>query len=219
MSKVLIIGGHGKVALLASPHLVEAGHEVSGVIRKPEQSGDVSATGATPVVADVEQLSTEQLVELVDGYDTVVWAAGAGGGSPERTFAVDRDAAIRAIDASVSGTPKHFVIVSYFGAGPDHGVPEDNDFYAYAEAKTEADLHLASAGIDATILRPSSLTDQDGSTTIESGAGVSASEVSRGTVAAVIAAVVDAPEKSAGLTLEFNDGDQPIADAIASASA
>ena len=33
-------------------------------------------------------------------------------------------------------------MVSYFGAGPDHGVPEDNAFHAYAEAKTAADEHL-----------------------------------------------------------------------------
>ncbi len=216
MSKVLIVGGHGKIALLATPHLVEAGHDVAGVIRKAEQSDDVRAAGAEPVVADVEQLSTDELVDLVKGYDTVVWSAGAGGGSPERTYSVDRDAAIRTIDAAAQGSPSRFVMVSYFGAGPDHGVDPDSDFYAYAEAKTAADLHLADAAVTSTILRPSSLTDENGTGGIEVGDDVSASQVSRATVARVIAAVVDAAPTDDSI-LPFNDGEQSIAEVVGGA--
>ena len=217
MSKVLIIGAHGKIAMLAATRLQAAGHDVSGAIRKPEQSDDVRAAGAEPVVADVENLSVDELVDVVDGHDVVVWAAGAGGGSPERTYAVDRDAAIRTIDATSRAGVPHFVIVSYFGAGPDHGVPEDNDFYAYAEAKTAADLHLADSDLAWTILRPSSLTDEDGTGGIEVGddAGtVEASQVARATVADVIAAIVSSPQATAGLTLCFNDGDQQVAEVL-----
>ena len=48
MSRIVMIGGHGKVALLASTLLVDAGHEVVSLIRNPEHSADVAATGATP---------------------------------------------------------------------------------------------------------------------------------------------------------------------------
>ncbi|CAN5627429.1 SDR family oxidoreductase [soil metagenome] len=217
MSKVLIIGAHGKIAMLAATRLQAAGHHVAGAIRKPEQSDDVRAAGAEPVLADVENLSVDELVDVVGGHDVVVWAAGAGGGSPERTYAVDRDAAIRTMDAASRAEVPHFVIVSYFGAGPDHGVPEDNDFYAYAEAKTAADLHLADSDLAWTILRPSSLTDEDGTGGIEVGddAGtVKASQVARATVADVIAAVVGAPQATAHLTLCFNDGDRQVAEAL-----
>jgi uncharacterized protein YbjT (DUF2867 family) len=215
MSKVIIIGAHGKVALLTVPRLVAAGHEVTGVIRRDEQSDDVRRAGAEVVVADVETLSTDEIAEVLAGHDVVVWSAGAGGGSPERTYAVDRDAAIRAIDAAARADASQFVMVSYFGAGPDHGVDPGSGFFAYAESKTEADAHLAASGLGWTILRPSRLTDETGTGGIEAGAGVTGGQVARATVADVVTAVVGAPEAARGLTLEFNDGDQSIGDVIA----
>ena len=49
-------------------------------------------------------------------------------------------------------------MVSYFGAGPDHGVPADNGFFAYAEAKAAADDYLRGSGLDWTVLGPGTLT-------------------------------------------------------------
>lgn len=216
MSHVIVIGAHGKVALLAAPRLVAAGHTVTGVIRKAEQADDITAAGATPEVADVESASTDEIADLLRGHDVVVWSAGAGGGSPERTYALDRDAAKRTVDAAAQAGVGRFVMVSYFGAGPDHGVDPETDFYAYAQSKTEADAHLAASDLAWTILRPSGLTEEDRSGGVETGPGVEGGQVARSTVADVIAAVVDAPERSAGLTLEFNDGDQPISEVLAS---
>lgn len=215
MSKVIIIGAHGKVALLTVPRLVAAGHEVTGVIRKAEQADDVRRTGAEAVVADVENLSTDEIAETLTGHDVVVWSAGAGGGSPERTYAVDRDAAIRTIDAAEQANASQFVMVSYFGAGPDHGVDPSSGFFAYAESKTEADAHLAASSLGWTVLRPSSLTEEAGTGGIETGAGVTGGQVARTTVADVITAVIGAPDGAKGLTLEFNDGEQPIGGVIA----
>jgi len=214
MSKVIIIGAHGKVALLTVPRLVAAGHEVTGVIRKAEQSDDVRRAGAEAVVADVESLSTDDIAEVLAGHDVVVWSAGAGGGDPARTYAVDRDAAIRTIDAAGQINASQFVMVSYFGAGPDHGVDPGSDFFAYAEAKTEADAHLAESSLGWTILRPSGLTEEDGTDGIEAGPGVTRSHVARTTVADVITAVIGSPGATKGLTLEFNDGQEPISAVI-----
>ena len=58
MARIAIVGGHGKVALLLSPILVGEGHRVTSMFRNPEQGEDVRATGATPVVLDVEHSST-----------------------------------------------------------------------------------------------------------------------------------------------------------------
>ena len=215
MSKVIVVGAHGKVALLTLPRLVAAGHEVTGVIRKAEQAEEVRSAGAEAVVADVENLSTDQIAETLAGHDVVVWSAGAGGGSPERTYAVDRDAAIRTIDAAEQAHASQFVMVSYFGAGPDHGVDPGSGFFAYAESKTEADAHLAASSLGWTILRPSRLTDEGGTGGIETGAGVTGGQVARTTVADVITAVIGAPDGAKGLTLEFNDGEQPIGGVIA----
>lgn len=212
MARILLIGGHGKVALLAEPRLVAAGHHVTAVIRNPEHEDDVAATGATPLVADVESFDADQFTNLVSGNDVVIWSAGAGGGSPERTYAVDRDAAIRSIDAAEAAGVRRYVMVSYFGAGPDHGVDPGDAFFPYAEAKAAADEHLRSSGLDWTILAPSALTLDDATGRIDVDAADAAS-VPRADVAHVIAASVDEP-RTAGRTISFNSGDVPIEDAV-----
>lgn len=212
MARILLIGGHGKVALLAAPLLTAAGHDVTSVIRNPEHADDVAATGAVPLVADVERLDIDRLAQLVRGHDAVVWSAGAGGGDPVRTYAVDRDAAIRSIDAAAAAGVSRYVMVSYFGAGPDHGVSPDHSFYAYAEAKAAADAHLRASGLEWTILAPSTLTLDAPTGRIDTGAAESGS-VSRADVAAVIVATLDEPA-TAGRTIRFNTGDTPIAEAL-----
>ncbi|MBZ6372222.1 MAG: NAD(P)H-binding protein [Microbacterium hominis] len=212
MARILIIGGHGKVALLLEPLLVAAGHHVTAVVRNADHEADVRATGAVPLVADVETFDTEQLTNLVSGNDVVIWSAGAGGGDAARTYAVDRDAAIRSIDAAVAAGVRRYVMVSYFGAGPDHGVDPDDGFYAYAEAKAAADAHLRASGLDVTIIAPSALTLDEPTGRIDTTAERSAS-VSRADVAAVIAAAVLEPA-TIGRTIRFNSGPTPIAEAI-----
>ncbi|WP_235738618.1 SDR family oxidoreductase [Nocardioides alcanivorans] len=215
MTRILVIGGHGKVALLLEPMLVERGDEVTAVIRNPDHADEVADTGAEALIADVEQFDTAGLTELVRGYDAVVWSAGAGGGDPERTYAVDRDAASRTIDAAEIAGAKRFVMVSYFGAGPDHGVPESEPFFAYAEAKAAADEHLRASSLDWTILGPSGLTLDPPTGLIEVAPAVSGkSQVARADVAAVAAHVLADPT-TIGRFIEFNNGDVPIADALA----
>ncbi|EZP25961.1 SDR family oxidoreductase [Microbacterium oleivorans] len=212
MAHITIIGGHGKVGLLLAPLLVEAGHEVTSVIRNPDHSDDIVRTGATPLVADVSSSDTDSITEILAASDAVVWSAGAGGGSAERTYAVDRDAAIRSIDAAVAAEARRYLMVSYFGAGPDHGVDPSDDFFAYAESKAAADEHLQKADLDWTILAPSALTLDEPTGRIDADADEGTS-VSRADVAAVIAAALADPS-TIGRTISFNNGDQPIAEAI-----
>lgn len=213
MSRVLIIGGHGKIALRLAPLLVERGEEVTSVFRNPDHQEEVAATGATPLVADVEQLDTAGLTDLLRGQDAVVWSAGAGGGNPARTYAVDRDAAIRSMDAAKAAGVARYVMVSYLGAGPDHGVPEDNSFFAYAEAKTAADEHLRGTGLDWTILQPGPLTLDEPTGLVEV-ADPGVGRVARADVAGVIAAVL-LDDGTVGRTIAFGNGSTPIAEAIA----
>ncbi|MGV8885032.1 MAG: NAD(P)H-binding protein [Microbacteriaceae bacterium] len=215
MTRIMIIGGHGKIALLLAPLLVARGDSVTSIIRNPDHTAHVGDAGATPLVADVEKLSTAELADLFAGHDAIVWSAGAGGGSTERTYSVDRDAAIRSIDAAVSSGVARFVMVSYFGAGLDHGVSSDNDFFAYAEAKAAADAHLTASTLDWTILAPSSLTDDPATGAIETGTGVSSGSTSRGDVAAVAAAVL-ADNGTVRRVIPFNSGSTPIGDALSS---
>ena len=215
MANILIIGGHGKIALLAAPLLAERGDDVTSVIRNPDHTADVEAASATARIADVEKLDTEQLAELFRGQDAIVWSAGAGGGSAERTYAVDRDAAIRSMDAAAIAGVDRYVMVSYFGASTDHGVPEDNSFFAYAEAKAAADERLRATGLAWTILGPSSLTLDPPTGLIDTTATESGS-VGRADVAAVIAEVLRRDD-TVGRRIEFNAGSTPIAEALTQA--
>lgn len=216
MARVIIIGGHGKVALQLARILAGRGDEVSSVFRNPDHTDDVAATGAQPVVADIERLDTDALARLIAGHDAVVFSAGAGGGNPARTYAVDRDAAIRVIDAAARAGVRRFVMVSYFGAGPDHGVPSDNSFFPYAEAKAAADAHLRASDLDWTVLGPGHLTLEPATGRIVIGKGKG--EVSREDVALVVAATLH-DDSTIGRTIDFNNGaggnGVPIAEALA----
>ncbi|AMB41335.1 MULTISPECIES: SDR family oxidoreductase [Paenarthrobacter] len=215
MSRIAIIGGHGKVALHLSRILSGEGHDVTSFIRNPEHVADVTATGASAEVLDVENSTTAELAKALGGHDAVVWSAGAGGGNPSRTYAVDRDAAIRSMDAAAEAGVKRYVMVSYFGAGKDHGVPEDNSFFAYAEAKSAADEYLRNTGLDWTVLGPGALTEDAPTGLIEvnpanPGDGT---QTSRGNVALVAAAVLELPE-TIGRTIPFRDGTVDVVDAL-----
>ncbi|MEO6531040.1 MAG: NAD(P)H-binding protein [Specibacter sp.] len=219
MQKVLIIGGHGKIAMLLAPLLAEEGREVTSVIRSADQIDAVAATGATPVVHDVASSSVAELADLFAGYDAVIWSAGAGGGSPERTYALDRDAAIASMDAAVAADVQRYIMVSYLGARTDHGVPPENSFYAYAEAKAAADEHLRSASSLAwTILAPGSLTLDEPTGLIDPTPAAerdpaAPTSTSRGNVALVAAAVLAHP-KTIMRTIEFTDGQRSIAQVL-----
>lgn len=221
---ISVIGGHGKVALLAEPLLAQGGHRVTAVIRNPEHSAEVEATGARALVEDIEALDAAGWDRLLEGSDAVIWAAGAGGGNPARTRAVDQEAAIASIDAAERVGARRYVMVSYFGARPDHGVDPASSFHAYAEAKAAADAHLRASGLDWTILGPSGLTLEEGSGRIElvdlvgADGSLVAPELESGTVpradvAAVIAEVVDRADAH-GRFLAFNAGPVPIAEAV-----
>jgi uncharacterized protein YbjT (DUF2867 family) len=215
MSRIVIVGGHGKVALHLARTLADRGDQVMSVFRNPDHTDDVSATGARPVVADIENLNADALAGLLAGHDAVVFSAGAGGGDPARTYAVDRDAAIRVIDAAGQASVRRFVMVSYFGAGPDHGVSQDNSFYPYAEAKAAADAHLRASDLNWTVLGPGRLTMEAATGRIAVGADAAEkAEVSREDVALVAAAVLN-DDSTIHRTIDFNNGDLPIREALA----
>ena len=219
MARIVIIGGHGKVALLLAPLLAERGDEVTSIIRTAEQAVDVAAAGASPLLLDIETASAPELAAVLRGADAVVFSAGAGGGDPTRTYAVDRDAAIRSMQAAQDAGVRRYVMVSYLGAGPDHGVPEGDSFFPYAEAKAAADTALRASDLDWTILMPGRLTLDEPTGAVDLGATRAADNpgTSRANVAAMAAAVLADPT-TIGKDLPFTDGDVPVAKALAAAS-
>jgi uncharacterized protein YbjT (DUF2867 family) len=210
---VAIAGGHGQVARRLARLLVERGDRVRGLIRKPEHADDLRADGSEPVLCDLEAVDAATVAEAIAGADAVVFAAGAGPGSgAERKFTMDRDGAIKLLDAASSAGARRYVIVSSVGA---ESPPDDDDvFSAYLRAKAEADAAVVASDSDWTVVRPGPLTDDPGTGRVRLEPGPFRGAVARDDVAAVLAAVLHEP-RAAGLTVYVAGGDDPIDEALA----
>jgi len=215
--KVVIAGGHGKIALHLERLLAERGDHPVGLIRDVAQEADLIAVGAHPVVVDLENTTPEALSNHLAGVDAVVFAAGAGpGSSAERKDSVDRAAAALLADAAALAGVRRYVLVSAIGS--DAGPQPDHDavFAAYITAKQAADQDLRSRNLDWTVVRPGALTDGSGSGHVTLSTRVGRGSVPREDVAAVLVAVLDEP-RTAGLSLDVVSGRHLIVDAVAEA--
>ena len=217
--RVVIAGGHGKIALLLERLLAERGDQAVGLIRNPAHAADVRKAGAEAVICDLEAASAGDVAVLLSGADAVVFAAGAGAGSgAPRKDTVDRAASVLMADAAERAGVRRFVQVSSMGAGQPPGPGTDEVWAAYITAKTAAEDDLRSRDLDWTILRPGSLTDAPGTGRIRlAPPPVPRGTVPRADVAAVIAALLDEPG-TRHQTLELVSGDSPVAAAVHSIS-
>jgi uncharacterized protein YbjT (DUF2867 family) len=210
---VVIAGGHGNIARRLARLMASRGDRVRGLIRNPEHAADLEADGSEPVLCDLESASDAEVAAAVSGADAVVFAAGAGPGSgSERKLTMDREGAIKLLDAARSANVARYVIVSSVGAeNPPAG---DDTFSVYLRAKAEADRALAESDRDWTIVRPGMLQDTPGEGRVRIQTEPIRAEVSRDDVAAVLAAVLGEP-RSVGRILYVVGGDEPIDEALA----
>ena len=215
--RVVIAGGHGKIALLLERLLAGRGDRAVGLIRNPAQAADVRQAGAEAVLCDLEAASADDVAALLSRGDAVVFAAGAGPGSgAPRKDSVDRAASVLMAGAAERAGVRRFVQISTMGAGQPPRPGTDEVWAAYIAAKTAAEDDLRSRDLDWTILRPGRLTDAPATGRIRLAAPpVPAGSISRADVAAVIAALLDEPG-TRHQTLELVSGDSPVAAAVRS---
>ncbi|OMB83775.1 NAD(P)H-binding protein [Mycolicibacterium conceptionense] len=210
--RVVIAGGHGKIALILEQLLSARGDDVAGLIRNPDQADDLRAAGAEAVVVDLERASVDEVADALRGADAVVFAAGAGPGSgAARKQTVDRDAAILLADAAEAAGVSRYVMVSAMAADDrslDSGY--DEVFLAYMHAKSEADADVrARTALRTTIVRPGGLTDEPGTGNVTIAESTGRGTIPRADVAQVLLAVLHEPE-TAGRTFEVISGQTPI---------
>ena len=213
MSHIVIAGGHGQIALRLAALLSARGDRVCGLIRNPDHEADVRATGARPVVADMEAL--DDLSDLVEGVSVVVFAAGAGPGSgPERKRTVDLGAAVKLLDGARRTGVRRYLMISAMGAADPAAGPEA--MRPYLEAKAQADAALAASDLEWTIVRPGGLTDEPGTGRVEVAPALGRrGTVTRDDVAAVLVGCLD-ERRTARATFDLLQGEAPIAQALAS---
>ena len=205
---VMIAGGHGQVARRLIRRLVADGHSARALIRNPDHATDIEADGGLPVVCDLEREDPD-----ASGADAVVFAAGAGPGSgAERKRTVDLGAAVKCLRAAEAAGARRFVIVSSIGAqDPGSG---GEAMRPYLEAKAEADAAVVASGLDWTIVRPGSLTNDPGTGLVDVSTALGRRKpVTRDDVAHVLAATLTTPA-TIGLTFELFAGDTPVQDAL-----
>lgn len=207
--KITVVGAHGSIAMLLHPMLIEAGHSVRGIIRKEEQTEDLRELGVEPVVADVEK--QDDISEAVGIADAVLFAAGAGPGSgPDRKWSIDRDGAIKLMEACHKNGIERYVIISAMGLDKPRG---NEVFQVYQKAKAEADEALRHSGLDYTIVKPGRLTDEAGTGNVSIGRDLDRGEISREDVAAVLANVFEMRE-TIGKEFDLLSGNQSIPEAL-----
>jgi uncharacterized protein YbjT (DUF2867 family) len=212
MSTVVIAGGHGKIAMLLGRTLAERGDTVRGLIRNPDQEGDLGAAGIEPVLCDLE--GDGDVAAAVRGADAVVFAAGAGPGSGDaRKSTMDLGGAVKLIEAAKAEGVSRYLIVSSMGADK---APEDGaeGFGAYLRAKFEADEAVRASGLDYTVVRPGGLTDDPGTGLVTVAEHTGRGQIPRADVAASLVACLDDPA-TIGKSFDLISGTTPIPEAVA----
>lgn len=209
---IFVVGGHGKIALRFERLAADAGHRVRAMARNPDHGGEIEAAGAEPIVADIE---ADDITGVVKGADVVVFAAGAGAGSgPERKKTVDLGGAIKLIEASLANGIARYLMVSAIGA--DRPSRWSEQMRPYYEAKAGADEAIMASGLDYTIVRPGSLTDDPGTGLVDIALKLGRSgRVPRDDVATVLLASLDEPN-TVRKAFDLLSGDKPIEEALRS---
>ena len=210
--RVAVAGAHGKIAMRLASRLVARGDTVIGLIRNPAHADDVRASGAEPVVCDLEHATADEIATAVAGADAAVFAAGAGPGSgAARKLTVDRDGAIKLLDATATDSARYIIVSSVGAENPPDG---DDVFSVYLRAKAEADAAVQASGRDWTIVRPGSLNDEPGTGRVRIDTTPFRGKVRRDDVAEVLAAVLGEPRASHKI-LYVNGGEEPVQPALA----
>ncbi len=212
--RVVIAGGHGQIALRLERLLAARGDEAVGIVRNPGHVADLEALGAQAVVLDLEKSDVDTVAEVLKGADAAIFAAGAGAGSGNaRKDTVDRGAAALFGEAAERAGVRRHIQVGSMGADNPDDAKYPADFQVYLRAKKAAEDDLKARDLDWTILRPGALTDDPGTGLVLVSDKTGYGSVPRDDVAAVLAALLDAPSTSRR-TLELISGDTPVAEAL-----
>lgn len=210
-----IVGGAGKVARHLIPLLIDAGIEAVPLARRDEQLAELERMGASPRRLDIEQASADEFLAAFDGCDGIVFSAGGGAdGNVERKDSVDLQGALKSMQAARVLGIDRFVQVSAMGVDQPVDGSASEAWQAYVQAKRDADAALRATQLAWTILRPGSLTDDDGTGLVTLAEEVERGEVPRADVAAVIAVCLT-NENAVGQQWELVSGSTPVAEAVA----
>lgn len=219
MTRIAVVGAHGKVGQLVLRLAVERADEAIGVIRNPDHIPELEQLGAEAQIVDIESATAEELAQAFVGADAVVFSAGAGGDSgPTRKRTVDYGGSVLTAEAARIAGVKRVVQVSAIGVDEPLGDDVEEGWAAYVQAKREADEQLRATDLDWTIIRPGGLLDEPATGSVQLAERTERGSISRADVAAVVLAAID-DERTIGKQWELIAGERTIAEAIDAALA
>ena len=218
MTRVAIIGAHGKVAQQLMRVLYDEGDDFIGIVRNEDHADDIYRFGGEGILLDIESAQADDIAHAVEGADALVFAAGAGPGSgAQRKTTVDFEGSLKSQRAAEAAGVRRFVQVSAMGVDDPVDPGSDESWAAYVAAKRDADAELRRSGLDWTIIRPGALTLEDGTGLVEVGPRLGRGSIPREDIARVISAAL---RNAATVHTQFDviSGDTPIDAAVAHAA-
>lgn len=205
MEKVLIIGANGNTGKRIVDQLNEdKNYAPIAMVRKEHQMNYFKEKEVEVRKGDLE----EDFSHTFKGVDKVIFAAGSGGSTgDEKTEAVDKEGAMKAIKLARENEVNKFVMLSSMGTD----IPEKvQGLEQYLKAKKAADDYLRDSKINYTIVQPGGLTDSQGTGKIEAGEKLGKfGKVSRDDVAATMIACLD-DNVAKKRSFEMLEGNQAI---------
>ena len=211
---VAVIGANGGIGRRLLPRLDDVGHEPLGVVRSEDQFDTIRERGGEPRLGDLEG----EFAPALDGADAVVFTAGAGGSTGwDKTILVDLWGAERAIRACEEMGISRFVMISSRGA--DDPERRQGPIKPYIVAKHVADRTLQHSSLDETVLRPTRLTDEDGTGRVAAYFGEdpeAGKSIPRADVAHAVVECLD-HDATIGHAITLYRGETPVEEALQTA--
>jgi nucleoside-diphosphate-sugar epimerase len=209
--RIVIAGAHGQIGLRLVALMAPRADEVIGLIRNPDHAAHIEAAGGTPVVCDLEHASAEEVAEAAGTADVAVFAAGAGAGSgAERKLTMDRDGAVKLLDATEATAARYLMVSSVGAESPPSG---DDVFEVYLRAKAEADAAVMATDRSWVIIRPGALVNDPGTGRVRLETEPFRDQVTRDDVAGVLASLIADPAVDRTI-LYLANGEEPIEQAL-----
>ncbi|MEK3825933.1 NAD(P)H-binding protein [Paenibacillus sp. FSL K6-1558] len=209
---VLVIGANGQIGKHLVEQLGQEGkHQVTAMIRKPEQADALKELGAQVVMGDLED-TVDEIAEAMKDQNAIVFTAGSGGSTgPDKTLLIDLDGAVKTMEAAEKQGISRYILVSAYGADQRSKWPEE--IKPYYVAKHFADRALFASDLNYTIIRPGGLKNEPGTGRVAVGTDLKPGSIAREDVARVIAASLQ-EEKTYRMAFDLIAGDHAVSDAL-----
>lgn len=149
--KIMLTGGTGFIGSAVLGHLVDAGHQVTAVVRNQSSSLAAEKAGAVAVIGDL--FDTNWLASELSTHDAAIHTA-AGGNENDAAL---NDSVIDAAISAFTGTSKPFVHTGgiwMYGSNPSISETSDLAPPTIARWRPAGEQRLLESGIRASVVQP-----------------------------------------------------------------